>query len=175
MARSEISGPFFILEREALNGQFQICDRENRRLCLLGSDAVHALGRGPRFPSHGYHGFRNGPIGKARGFANEFHAAADSEFREQGRDVKLHGALGEIQIAGNFLVGESAQDAAQNFFLATRDFHFALDRLAGIEKFAGLIGESFGVGLFGFNHDDVVLRRLAADHAMHGEKARRLL
>jgi hypothetical protein len=55
-------------------------------------------------------GWGNGVQGMTRSFAHEFEATTDLKLGEQRRDVKFHGAFGEIQFVGDFLVGKTAKD-----------------------------------------------------------------
>ncbi len=106
-----------------------------------------------------------------RGFAHEFHAAANLEFGEQRGNMELHGALGKIQEVGNFLVGKAFEDAIENFFLAAGKFNGAFGAVTGFEKFLGFFGKAENAFRGGLHHDHVVAGGLTADHAMHGEKA----
>ena len=85
--------------------------------------------------------------------------------------MEFYGAFGEIQIAGDFLIGKSTQDSTENFFFTTSDFYFTFYGLPCLEELAGFFHQAEGMTLFGFDHYDVVFRRLAADHAVHGEQA----
>ena len=49
-------------------------------------------------------------------------AAADAELRQQIRDVEFHGALGDMQAVGDFLIREIFEQAAQDFLLAAAEF-----------------------------------------------------
>ena len=55
------------------------------------------------------------------GKKDEVSAAADAELIEQVRDVKFHGPLGDIQFAGNFLVGEIFEERIENFLFAATE------------------------------------------------------
>jgi len=55
------------------------------------------------------------------GEKNEVGAAADTEFIEQVGDVKLNGALGDVELAGDFLVGKILEERIKNFLLATAE------------------------------------------------------
>jgi hypothetical protein len=54
-----------------------------------------------------------------RCFAAESHAIGNSEFRQQGRNVKLHRAFRNVEFRGNFLVREALNNAIQHFLLTT--------------------------------------------------------
>jgi len=116
-------------------------------------------------------GFRRLPIREARSFANELHTATDAELGKQRRDMEFDGAFRKIQVAGDFLVGIAAKDTAENFFFAAGDFDLALDGLAGLEKGVCALKQANGMALFRLNHDRVVFRRLATNHAVHGKQA----
>src|SRR2546430_16329789 len=53
-----------------------------------------------------------------KGKKNEVGAAANPEFVEQVRNVKLHGALRNVELAGNFFVRKILQQRVENFLLA---------------------------------------------------------
>src|SRR5215475_14228519 len=55
------------------------------------------------------------------GQEDEIGAAADTEFVEQVGDVKLDGALGDIEFAGNFLVREIFEERIEDFLLAAAE------------------------------------------------------
>ena len=48
-------------------------------------------------------------------------AAAHAEFAEEVGDVKLYGALGDVEFAGDFLVGKIFEERVQNFLLAAAE------------------------------------------------------
>ena len=52
---------------------------------------------------------------------DEVGAAADTEFAEQIRDVKFHRALGDIELAGDFFVGEIFEQRIENFLFAAAE------------------------------------------------------
>ena len=52
---------------------------------------------------------------------DEVGAAANSEFVEQVGDVKFHGALGDVEFAGDFLVGKILEERIENFLFATAE------------------------------------------------------
>lgn len=54
-----------------------------------------------------------------KGEKNEVGAAAHAEFTEQVRNVKLHRAFRNVELAGNLLVGKILQERIENFLLAT--------------------------------------------------------
>jgi len=76
-----------------------------------------------------------------RSLSHEFEATADLEFGEQGRDMKFHGALGKIQFVRDFLVGEAAKDAVEDFFLPAGEAHSVLGAVAGFQKLLSLFGQ----------------------------------
>ncbi len=121
-----------------------------------------------------WHWFRRRPIGEAGSFADKLHPAANAEFRKQRRDVELHRAFGKIKIPSNFLVGEPAENAAENFFFAAGNFDFALDGLSCLKQLLSLFKETVSETAFDFGHDHIVFWSLSAHHAMHGKKARGL-
>ena len=114
---------------------------------------------------------REGLQGLLRGFAHELHAAADLEFGEQGRNVELDSALGEIEFGGDFLIRETAKNAIQNLFLAACQPDTGFDAVAGIEQFLSLVGQPLETFRGGWDHDEVIARGLSAHHAVHGEQA----
>ena len=163
-------GLFFWL-REALNRHFQIRNGEYCGLPLRTSDARHASCRRARLASRSKRGLGHGPVCEARRFTDKLHAAANAELGKQGRDVEFYGTLGQIQIAGDFLVGKSTQYSTENFFFATSYLYFAFYGLPCFEELIGSFHKAEGMALFGFDHDDVVFGRLASDHAVHGKQA----
>lgn len=52
------------------------------------------------------------------GEENQIGAAADTEFAEKVRDVEFDGAFGDVELAGDFLVGEILEERIQDFLLA---------------------------------------------------------
>ena len=48
-------------------------------------------------------------------------APANAEFAEQIGDVELHGALGNVELAGNFFVGEILEERIQDFLFAAAE------------------------------------------------------
>jgi len=115
--------------------------------------------------------FRWRPIREARGFADELHTAADTELGKQRGDMEFDGAFREIQVSGDFLIGIAAKDATENFFFAARNFDFALNGSASLKKGVRALEQANRMALLGLNHDRVVFRRLATDHAVHSEQA----
>jgi hypothetical protein len=75
-------------------------------------------GKGAKFRGRGADGRRQRLQGVLGSFAHEFHATVNLVFGKQGRDVKFDGALRQIEFVGNFLVGKTAKDAFEDFFLA---------------------------------------------------------
>lgn len=109
--------------------------------------------------------------GVARSFAHEFETSTDFELGEQGRDVKLNGALGKIQFVGNFLVGQAAEDTVQDFLFAAREANGALGAMARFEKFLGFFRQATQAIGGSRNHNEIVARVLSTNHAVHGEQA----
>src|SRR5580692_3871787 len=67
---------------------------------------------------------------------DEVGAAADTKFAEQVGDVKFHGALGNVELAGDFFVGKIFEQRIENFLFAAAEIG---DRV-GLEA-AALAGE----------------------------------
>ncbi len=55
------------------------------------------------------------------GEKDEVSAAANAEFVEQVGDVKFHGALGDVEFAGDFLVRKIFQERIENFLFASAE------------------------------------------------------
>ena len=55
------------------------------------------------------------------GEKNQVGTAADSEFAEKIGDVKLYRAFGDVEFAGDFLVGKIFEERVQNFLLAAAE------------------------------------------------------
>jgi len=106
-----------------------------------------------------------------RGLAHELEASADLELGQQGRDVKFHGAFGEIQLVGDFLIGKAAKDAIEDFFFAAGEANGVFGAVSRFEKFLGFFGQAVQSVGSGRNHDEIVLGGLAAYQTMHGEQA----
>src|SRR5207245_9971840 len=53
---------------------------------------------------------------------NEIGAAAHAKLVKQIRNVKLHRALGDVQLAGDFLVGKIFEQRIEHFLLAAAEF-----------------------------------------------------
>src|ERR1700693_1163497 len=56
-----------------------------------------------------------------KGKENQVGAAADAGFGEQVRNVKLDGAFGDVERAGDFLVRKILEERIENFLLATAE------------------------------------------------------
>ena len=56
-----------------------------------------------------------------KGQQDQIGAAADAKFVEQVRDVELDGALGDIEFAGDFLVGKILEKRIENFLFAAAE------------------------------------------------------
>lgn len=52
---------------------------------------------------------------------DEIGTAADAEFAEQIGDVKFYSALGDVEFAGDFFVGEIFEERIENFLLAAAE------------------------------------------------------
>ena len=85
--------------------------------------------------------------------------------------MKLDGALREVQLRSDLLVGEAAQDPIEDFFFAASQADGAFRTVACFEKLLRFFGKSHEGAGIGGNHNQVVGGRLAANHAMHGEEA----
>jgi len=85
--------------------------------------------------------------------------------------MEFDGAFRKIQVTGDFLVGIAAKDAPENFLFAAGDFDLALDGLASLKKRMCTLKQANGIALLSLNHNLVVFRRLAPNHAMHSEQA----
>src|SRR5580692_2472694 len=55
------------------------------------------------------------------GEKNQVGTAADSEFAEEIGDVKLYGAFGDVEFAGDFFVGKIFEERIQDLLLATAE------------------------------------------------------
>src|SRR6266481_4123522 len=55
------------------------------------------------------------------GKKNQVGAAANAEFVEQVRNVELHGAFGNVELAGDFLVRKILEQRIENFLLAAAE------------------------------------------------------
>ena len=53
-----------------------------------------------------------------KGQQNQIRATPDAKLAEQVRDVEFYGALGDVEFAGDFFVGEVFQQRVQDFLLA---------------------------------------------------------
>ncbi len=91
-----------------------------------------------------------------RGLAQKLEAATDFELGEEGRDVELYGAFGEIQFASDLLVGETAKYAIEDFLFPTRKAHGAFDTVPGLEKLLSLLGQAVQAFRGCRNHDEIV-------------------
>ena len=114
---------------------------------------------------------RNGIQGVRGSLAHQFETPAYLEFCEQGRNVELHSALGEVEFVRDFLIGQAAQDSIEDFFLAAREAHGAFCAVTRLQEFLRFFVEADQRFLRGRNHDEVIARRLPAHHAVHGEQA----
>ena len=84
-------------------------ERQHLASICRAAIALSALLIGTELRSRTTDGGRNGVQGMARSLAHEFEATTDLELGEQGRDMEFHGAFGEIQLVGNFLVSANAK------------------------------------------------------------------
>src|SRR5713101_7468107 len=57
---------------------------------------------------------------------NQIGAAADSEFAEQVGDMELDGALGNVQLAGDFLVGQIQEERFEDLLLTAAEIGHTL-------------------------------------------------
>jgi hypothetical protein len=60
------------------------------------------------------------------GQENQVGAAADAEFAEEIGDVKFHGALGNVEFAGDFLVREVFEKRVEDFLLAAAEICYGI-------------------------------------------------
>ena len=93
----------------------------------------------------------------ARSLAHEFEATTDLELGEQGRDVKFHGAFGEVQFVGDFLVSETAKDAIEDFLFTAGEAHGVLGAVAGFKKLLSFFGQAVQSVGSGRDHDEIIL------------------
>jgi len=85
--------------------------------------------------------------------------------------MELHGALGEIELVGDLLVGKAAEDAVEDLFLSPGKADGALRAVAGFEKLLSFLGQAAERIGSRRDHDEIVLGGLATNHAMHGKEA----
>src|SRR6266404_3774265 len=71
------------------------------------------------------------------GKKNQIGAAADAEFVEQVRNVELHGAFGNVELAGDFLVRKILEKRIENLLLAAAEIRDGISLQA-----AALAGEN---------------------------------
>lgn len=110
-----------------------------------------------------------------RGFANELHAATHLEFCQQRGNVEFNGAFREVEIRGNFFVGETIRNASKNFFFAASEPHLAVNRLTGFEQLVGFLNQVFQSLVFGLDQNGVITGTLPPNKAMHREQPRSLI
>jgi len=108
-------------------------------------------------------------------FAHKFHAAVDFVFGEQGRNVKFHGTLGQIQFVSDFFVGKATENALKDFFFAAGKLNGAFGAMSCFEKFLGFLGEPVNAIGSCLNHNEVVAGRLSTNHAVHGQETGRVI
>ncbi len=111
----------------------------------------------------------------ARSLPHQLHSAAHLELRQQRRDVEFYGALGEIQICSDFLVGETLHQAGKYFFLPARQPDLTVDGFPGLQELSRLFIQAFQNLIFGLDQDDIIARRLASHDAVHRQQPRRLV
>ncbi len=104
-------------------------------------------------------------------FAGQRHSVGYAKLCQQGRDVKLHGALRHVQVLGDFLVGAMLENVVQHFLLAAADFHSGAQGASRCKKLLGALDNQMMRRFPRHNHQFVVFGRLAAHQAMHGEQA----
>ena len=110
-----------------------------------------------------------------RGFANELHAAAHLEFRQQGRNVEFDGTFREIEIGSDLFIGEAIRNAGKNFLLAARQTDLTVDRLTSFEQLVSFLNQVFQNFVFGLNQNGVITGTLPSNKAVHGKQSGRLI
>jgi hypothetical protein len=98
-------------------------------------------------------------------FLNQIPAAADAELGEQRRNVEFHGANGNAQAIGNFLVHTVVQQFLEDFSFAGTEVNRTGKRSACVKKFIGVFLDAFDEGVFGGNPDGVIGGRISTSHA----------
>lgn len=84
--------------------------------------------------------------------------------------MELDGAFREVEIGGNFFVGETVRNAGEDFFFAAREPHLAVNGLTGFEQLVGFLNEVFQYFVFGLDQNGVIAGTLPPNEAMHSEK-----
>ena len=105
-----------------------------------------------------------------RGFANQLHAATHLEFCQERGDVEFYGAFREVEIGGNFLVGETVRNAGEHFFFAAREPHLTVNGLTGFEQLVRFLDQVFQDPVFGLHQNGVITGALPANQTMHGKQ-----
>ena len=102
-----------------MNGKQIAVDRAGSEVDLKCNGVCRTLERRlkPTLPQS--LGLRHGAA--LEGEKNEVGAAADTEFIEQVGDVKLNGALGDVELAGDFLVGKILEERIENFLFTAAE------------------------------------------------------
>lgn len=98
-------------------------------------------------------------------------ATLDAELREQGRDMKFHGADGNVQATGYFLVDAIAEQLEEDFILARAERYRGGEAASETEKLLGLAGHAASELIVCGNADGVVGGRIAAHGAGESEQA----
>jgi hypothetical protein len=84
--------------------------------------------------------------------------------------VELHGAFGNVQFCGDFLVREALKDAIQNFLLAAAYLYSRSKRASRGQKFLSALRRGIQERHFGNNQQFVIFGGLASHEAMDGEQ-----
>jgi hypothetical protein len=117
-----------------------------------------------------------------KGEENEVGATSHAKLVEKIRNMKLYGALGDVELAGDFLVGEILEKRIQNFLLAAaqvgdgiRFQATALSREDGIDKTGEKLARNpkASTGDERKSADELVARFDVSEKAFHAEAEKR--
>ena len=84
--------------------------------------------------------------------------------------MEFHGALGHVELRGDFLVGQALQNQVQHFLLAAADFHPRSQGPPRSQKLLRALGRCVQNRLTGNHHQLVIFGGLAAHQAMDGQQ-----
>ena len=85
--------------------------------------------------------------------------------------MEFHGAHGDVELVGDFLVGVIAQDGVQNFPLAGAERSGVGYGAAFVKEFLGTRFQPSGKHSIHGDEDREIVRLRTANQALHGERA----
>src|SRR5579863_5303195 len=107
----------------------------------------------------------------ALGLQDQVPAAGNTEFREQRGDVELHGAKGNVEATGDFLIQAIAHDFTEDLAFPGAKGYGGREGVAEAEKLTGEFGDASLDAVARGDTDFVIGRMIAAKRAGKREKS----